>query len=159
MRFNPNLYKIGKVSLSLLGTWAGPLLVANKSTLLQVLISIQSLIFVNDPYFNGPTFEGQEGTKHGKSKCKTYNDNNQKGIISYGVNDHIERLVDANKESLYPEFDDVLVCMIQKTCSTIEPPIVSSEGTKQGPFITEEKVEQSLQNLALVIAMKRKISR
>ncbi len=51
-RFNPNLYNCGKVCLSLLGTWQGPGWIPNESTLLQVLISIQSLILVNDPYFN-----------------------------------------------------------------------------------------------------------
>ena len=45
----------GKVCLSLLGTWAGS---ASEnwnpvtSTFLQVIISIQSLIFVAEPYFN-----------------------------------------------------------------------------------------------------------
>jgi baculoviral IAP repeat-containing protein 6 len=52
VRFNPNLYNCGKVCLSLLGTWSGgqgeqwdP----NISSLLQVLISIQALIFVRFP--------------------------------------------------------------------------------------------------------------
>lgn len=46
MRFNPNLYNCGKVCLSLLGTWSGPGWDPKTSTLLQVLISIQSLIMV-----------------------------------------------------------------------------------------------------------------
>ena len=46
MRFNPNLYNCGKVCLSLLGTWAGPGWNPKTSTLLQVLVSIQSLIMV-----------------------------------------------------------------------------------------------------------------
>lgn len=52
VRFNPNLYNCGKVCLSLLGTWAGPGWIAGKSSIQQVLVSIQSLIFVPDPYFN-----------------------------------------------------------------------------------------------------------
>lgn len=44
VRFNPNLYADGKVCLSLLGTWAGPGWKPGESTLLQVLVSIQSLI-------------------------------------------------------------------------------------------------------------------
>jgi len=58
VRFNPNLYNCGKVCLSLLGTWSGrpeeewsP-----NSTLLQVIVSIQSMIFVELPYFNEPGF-------------------------------------------------------------------------------------------------------
>jgi ubiquitin-protein ligase len=46
VRFNPNLYENGKVCLSLLGTWAGPGWIPNKSSLIQVLVSIQSLILV-----------------------------------------------------------------------------------------------------------------
>lgn len=47
VRFNPNLYDMGKVCLSLLGTWQGPGWVPQESTLLQVLLSIQSLILVS----------------------------------------------------------------------------------------------------------------
>ncbi|KAH9257990.1 hypothetical protein BASA81_003553 [Batrachochytrium salamandrivorans] len=61
VRFNPNLYKDGKVCLSLLNTWAGPSWDPKTSTLLQVLISIQSLIMVPDPYFNEPGMESQRG--------------------------------------------------------------------------------------------------
>lgn len=50
----------GKVCLSLLGTWAGPGWQPGKSTLLQVLVSIQSLIMVPDPYFNEPGYEVRE---------------------------------------------------------------------------------------------------
>ena len=70
VRFNPNLYNNGKVCLSLLGTWPGEYVVhlqcvqlltilgrpeeqwSVKSTLLQVIVSIQSMIFVDAPYFN-----------------------------------------------------------------------------------------------------------
>ena len=57
VRFNPNLYNNGKVCLSLLGTWQGvqgETWDARTSTFLQVIVSIQSLIFVPDPYFNEP---------------------------------------------------------------------------------------------------------
>lgn len=51
-----SLYNCGKVCLSLLGTWQGSQgesWNAKTSTFLQVMISIQSLIFVPQPYFNG----------------------------------------------------------------------------------------------------------
>ncbi|KAI5072783.1 hypothetical protein GOP47_0012889 [Adiantum capillus-veneris] len=57
VRFNPNLYADGKVCLSLLGTWSGPGWKAGQSTILQVLVSIQGLILVADPYFNEPGYE------------------------------------------------------------------------------------------------------
>jgi ubiquitin-protein ligase len=66
IRFNPNLYAEGKVCLSLLGTWAGPGWHPN-CTLLQVLISIQSLILVDEPFFNEPGFEKYQGTEAGVS--------------------------------------------------------------------------------------------
>ncbi|KDQ64475.1 hypothetical protein JAAARDRAFT_28107 [Jaapia argillacea MUCL 33604] len=61
-RFNPNLYADGKVCLSLLGTWQGPGWVSGKSTLLQVLISIQSMILCEEPYLNEPGWANSAGT-------------------------------------------------------------------------------------------------
>ena len=70
---NPNLYTDGKVCLSLLGTWQGEPWQPGKSTLLQVLVSIQSLILVNDPYFNEPGYEASRGTPKGDQASKAYN--------------------------------------------------------------------------------------
>ncbi|KAI0832813.1 ubiquitin conjugating enzyme family protein [Trametes gibbosa] len=61
-RFNPNLYADGKVCLSLLGTWSGPGWIPGKSTLLQVLISIQSMILCDEPYLNEPGWASSGGT-------------------------------------------------------------------------------------------------
>ena len=61
VRFNPNLYNCGKVCLSLLGTWsgsAGESWDPKVSSLLQLAVSIQSLIFVSEPYFNEPGMSG-----------------------------------------------------------------------------------------------------
>ncbi|KAH8105029.1 hypothetical protein DFH11DRAFT_1645277 [Phellopilus nigrolimitatus] len=66
-RFNPNLYADGKVCLSLLGTWSGPGWVSGKSTLLQVLISIQSMILCDEPYLNEPGWAGEAGTPASKA--------------------------------------------------------------------------------------------
>ncbi|KAF7288254.1 Baculoviral IAP repeat-containing protein 6 [Mycena chlorophos] len=66
-RFNPNLYADGKVCLSLLGTWSGPGWVAGKSTLLQVLISIQSMILCEEPYLNEPGWASSGGTPQSKA--------------------------------------------------------------------------------------------
>ncbi|KAI0092127.1 ubiquitin conjugating enzyme family protein [Irpex rosettiformis] len=65
-RFNPNLYADGKVCLSLLGTWQGPGWVAGRSTLLQVLISIQSMILCDEPYLNEPGWADCAGTPQSK---------------------------------------------------------------------------------------------
>jgi ubiquitin-protein ligase len=60
-RFNPNLYKDGYVCLSLLGTWDGPGWDPETSTILQILISIQAMIFCDWPYCNEPGWGGNEG--------------------------------------------------------------------------------------------------
>ena len=50
VRFNPNLYANGKVCLSLLGTWSGPGWDPKESMILQIILSIQSMILgVADP--------------------------------------------------------------------------------------------------------------
>ncbi|OMJ95285.1 hypothetical protein SteCoe_1342 [Stentor coeruleus] len=60
-RFNPNLYDTGYVCLSIIGTWAGnPEEQWNpaSSTLLQVMLSIQSLVMDNDIIQKEPSFHG-----------------------------------------------------------------------------------------------------
>lgn len=62
-RLNPNLYEDGKVCVSLLGTWSGrgTEMWGPNSTLLQVIVSIQGLILVDQPYFNEAGYEKQKG--------------------------------------------------------------------------------------------------
>lgn len=75
VRFNPNLYASGKVCLSLLGTWSGQESEkwnSDISTFLQVIISIQSLIMVDDPYFNEPGYERTMNTSDGKKRAFKY---------------------------------------------------------------------------------------
>ncbi|XP_071527971.1 ubiquitin-conjugating enzyme E2 Z-like [Panulirus ornatus] len=55
VRFNPNLYKNGKVCLSILGTWSGPSW-SPASNLSTVLLSLQSLLNER-PYHNEPGYE------------------------------------------------------------------------------------------------------
>lgn len=62
-RINPNLYEEGKICLSLLGTWSGKNESeqwSEKATLLQVLVSLQGLVFVKKPFYNEAGFEGYE---------------------------------------------------------------------------------------------------
>ena len=75
VRFSPNLYREGKVCLSLLGTWQGPGWDPKKSSLLQVLVSIQALVFVENPHSMEPGFGGwgEEASKMKSmvANCKT----------------------------------------------------------------------------------------
>uniref|UniRef100_A0A914WH57 UBC core domain-containing protein n=1 Tax=Plectus sambesii TaxID=2011161 RepID=A0A914WH57_9BILA len=75
-RLNPNLYEDGMVCLSLLGTWDGKEteLWTSSSTLLQVFLSIQSLVLVPEPYYLEPGYEKERGTESGKLKSREYNE-------------------------------------------------------------------------------------
>ncbi|KAI6164816.1 hypothetical protein EDD17DRAFT_1775170 [Pisolithus thermaeus] len=76
-RFNPNLYADGKVCLSLLGTWSGPGWISGRSTLLQVLVSIQSMILCDEPYLNEPGWANAGGT----SQSKAYSANVRRMVV------------------------------------------------------------------------------
>ncbi len=93
VRFNPNLYDSGKVCLSLLGTWQGqegekwnP----KTSTFLQVMVSIQSLILVEQPYFNEPGWEREMHTQKGKQASASYNEDRQPHTINLAMIDMIK---------------------------------------------------------------------
>ena len=88
IRFNPNLYANGKVCLSLLGTWSGSGgEVWNKQTssLLQVLVSIQSLILVDDPYFNEPGYEKHMKEDKYIKASQSYNEEKQPHTIELAM--------------------------------------------------------------------------
>jgi len=107
VRFNPNLYNCGKVCLSLLGTWQGPGWISGQSTLLQVLISIQSLILVPDPYFNEPCYERAMGTAQGKAQSKAYNKNIRKHTLSIAIESPLVSILDGTNQ--YGEFEAVMI--------------------------------------------------
>ncbi|KAI8045129.1 hypothetical protein M5D96_001308 [Drosophila gunungcola] len=75
-RLNPNLYEEGKVCVSLLGTWSGrdTEVWSEASTMLQVLVSIQGLILVDEPYYNEAGYEKQRGTQLGNENSRVYNE-------------------------------------------------------------------------------------
>lgn len=92
VRFNPNLYTDGKVCLSLLGTWEGDESESwnQTSSILQVLISIQSLIFVEQPYFNEPGYENSINTDLGKKNSIEYNKSISYNTVCWGMVDMIK---------------------------------------------------------------------
>ncbi|GAW05297.1 hypothetical protein F5879DRAFT_930677 [Lentinula edodes] len=85
-RFNPNLYADGKVCLSLLGTWTGPGWVPFKSTLLQVLLSIQSMILCEEPYLNEPGWASNAGTP----QSKAYSANVRRMVVKTAMLDALQ---------------------------------------------------------------------
>ena len=62
-RFNPNLYINGKVCLSIINTWSGPAWTSCNS-ISTVLLSIQALVFVENPLHNEPGYEKDNGIKN-----------------------------------------------------------------------------------------------
>ncbi|KAH7727747.1 baculoviral IAP repeat-containing protein 6-like isoform X4 [Aphelenchoides avenae] len=108
VRFNPNLYNDGKVCLSLLNTWSGrpEERWSSNSSLLQVLVSIQSLIFVGrfvfafarkyeslveDPFFNEPGFERYRGQPFGDKETRRYNTNIQNECVRWAMLEQLRK--------------------------------------------------------------------
>jgi ubiquitin-protein ligase len=100
LRFNPNLYANGKVCLSLLGTWRGSAAESwtPDSTLLQVFISIQSLIMTDDVYFNEPGFEHVRSSPEGPRLNRAYSNIVRYGTVRYAMVDQLR-----NKDSLFAD--------------------------------------------------------
>uniref|UniRef100_A0A0R3QJP8 UBIQUITIN_CONJUGAT_2 domain-containing protein n=1 Tax=Brugia timori TaxID=42155 RepID=A0A0R3QJP8_9BILA len=88
VRFNPNLYNDGKVCLSVLNTWDGrpeerwnP----ETSSLLQVIVSVQSLILVAEPYFNEPGYERSKCTQAGQQASRDYDANIRQAVVKWAM--------------------------------------------------------------------------
>ncbi|UJR13435.1 hypothetical protein I4U23_000449 [Adineta vaga] len=92
VRFNPNLYRNGKVCLSILGTWSGPAWTPAQS-LSSLLISIQSLMSEN-PYHNEPGFEKERESGHSKA----YNEIIQHETLRVAVCEMLENLNSCPKQ-------------------------------------------------------------
>ena len=91
-RFNPNLYDSGKVCLSLLGTWQGEPWDEKVSNLNQLFMSIYGLIFVEEPYFNEPGYQGQRGSAEGDLQNAKYNSEQNYKSIEIAMLDQLKVL-------------------------------------------------------------------
>ena len=75
-RFHPNMYKEGKVCLSILGTWEGPSWTSS-SKLSSILVTLQSLMdsdpILHEPGYKLPSQEMKEGyAKYVEHACIQY---------------------------------------------------------------------------------------
>jgi len=107
VRFNPNLYMEGKVCLSLLGTWGGAKgeeWNADTSTIIQVLVSIQSLILVPEPYFNEPGYDRTYGTAVGNRESLQYNENVFKNNLRHAILGQIRKPPEGFQEVVRSHF-------------------------------------------------------
>ncbi|XP_076283788.1 BIR repeat containing ubiquitin-conjugating enzyme isoform X2 [Lasioglossum baleicum] len=107
VRFNPNLYNDGKICLSILNTWHGrpeEKWNAHTSSFLQVLVSIQSLILVSEPYFNEPGYERSRGTTSGAQSSQEYNANICQATAKWAMLDQIRNPCPCFKEIIHTHF-------------------------------------------------------
>ncbi|XP_017776572.1 PREDICTED: baculoviral IAP repeat-containing protein 6 isoform X2 [Nicrophorus vespilloides] len=107
VRFNPNLYNDGKVCLSVLNTWHGrpeEKWNAQTSSFLQVLVSIQSLILVSEPYFNEPGYERSRGTPSGTQSSKEYNANICQATVRWAMLEQLLNPCPCFKDVIYAHF-------------------------------------------------------
>lgn len=102
VRFNPNLYNEGKVCLSLLGTWTGESWNPKKSNLLQLLMSILGMIFVEDPFFNEPCYTGKESLY--KKQSLEYNQNIRYENLRVAIKNNLKYPIPEFKEIIYHHF-------------------------------------------------------
>ncbi|KAF5297110.1 hypothetical protein FQA39_LY02690 [Lamprigera yunnana] len=107
VRFNPNLYNDGKVCLSVLNTWHGrPEEKWNPQTssFLQVLVSIQSLILVPEPYFNEPGYERSRGTPAGNQSSREYNQNIWQATVRWAMLEQVINPCPCFKDVIHAHF-------------------------------------------------------
>lgn len=107
VRFNPNLYNDGKVCLSVLNTWHGrpeEKWNAQTSSFLQVLVSIQSLILVSEPYFNEPGFERSRGTPSGNHSSREYNSNIYQACVKWAMLEQLKNPCPCFKDVIFTHF-------------------------------------------------------
>ena len=89
LEINPNLYADGNICLSLLGTWKvqdeTEGWIPNKSSLLQVLISLQSLVLNEDPYFNEAGYDSLKMSKHSWNESKFFNEKAFVNVLKHQI--------------------------------------------------------------------------
>jgi hypothetical protein len=87
------------ISFVNLTQWSGPGWQPKRSTLLQVLVSLQGLILVPDPYFNEPGFARTQGTERGTHQSIKYNRALVPHTLKFAILDVLR-----SAHTTYPEF-------------------------------------------------------
>ncbi|KAK9370096.1 hypothetical protein V1509DRAFT_618515 [Lipomyces kononenkoae] len=102
-RVNPNLYEDGNICLSLLGTWPGEQTSekwnSDTSSILQLLISLQSLVLNNTPYYNEAGYDAVQGTGTAAVNAELYSERAfvlARGFVLFVLRNYI------------PEFESVI---------------------------------------------------
>ncbi|KAJ8958620.1 hypothetical protein NQ318_016343 [Aromia moschata] len=153
VRFNPNLYNDGKVCLSVLNTWHGrpeEKWNAQTSSFLQVLVSIQSLILVSEPYFNEPGYERARGTPAGTVSSKDYNLNICQATVRWGMLEQILNPCPCFKEIIHTHFylkRYEVITQVEKWISDVEQEVKKEKKNKKSPASTLDTFKKVFQQL------------
>ena len=116
IRFNPNLYNDGKVCLSILNTWHGrpeERWNSQSSSFLQVLVSVQSLILVPEPYFNEPGYEQSRGTANGTQRSQEYNANITQATARWAILEQMKNPPPCFKKVIMKHFYIKKDCVVE----------------------------------------------
>lgn len=99
------------------------------SAALQVLISLQAMVFVKDPYFNEPGYESTHGTAEGNRLTARYNDSVLRNNIKYGMRAPLSRPL------MHPHgvFRDVLRLHWTRKRRLITDQLAAAEARLTGP--------------------------
>lgn len=159
-RLNPNLYEDGKVCVSLLGTWSGKGTETwtPNSNLLQLLVSIQGLILVNEPYFNEAGYERQKGTQQGRENSRMYNEMALLKLVQ-SMNRLIQNTPEIFKEEIQEHFQNhagSLISRLEKwrsisVCHNTQHP---TSPTTPGTFASSSNLSLDLPEFPLIPASK-----
>lgn len=157
VRFNPNLYNDGKVCLSVLNTWHGrpeEKWNAQTSSFLQVLVSIQSLILVPEPYFNEPGYERARGTPAGTVSSRDYNLNICQATVRWAMLEQILKPCPCFKEIIHTHFylkRDEIIMQVEKWIGEVEQEVKKEKKTtrssKKSPTSTLDTFKKIFQQL------------
>lgn len=118
VRFNPNLYADGKICLSLLGTWHGRSAVEkwnpDQSSLWQILLSIQGMILVEDPYFNEPNVEQMRGQPEGEAASARRNAQISRDNIRWAMIDVLRNPKPGFEAAIIAHFKTLRVLILEQ---------------------------------------------
>ena len=118
IRFNPNLYTNGYICLSLLGTWSGDNIEkwnSQTSNILQILLSIQSIVMSEGVYFNEPGYASDKNSPGNKALNLGYSNIVKYANVKYAMNENIKKMPKGFEDIIRTHFvfkkEDIL-----KTC-------------------------------------------
>ena len=106
-KINPNLYASGNICLSLLGTHSGEASenwMPNESSMLQIMISIQALIFTPEPYFNESGYELYRGKSKHEDTSVSYTKEVRLYCMKLGMINQIRNPVVGFEEAIKKHF-------------------------------------------------------